>query len=94
MSAFFTTDEGFKMWLALLYDRNGRLSAAAPACDQHALGNRYWNEVYPEPVNTRGSETRYANIDDPVLLERLLKMAFRDDIESSEAVEPYLPATS
>jgi hypothetical protein len=78
------------MMLALLYDRDGQLSAAAPACDQQSLGDRYWNEVYPEPVTTRGGETAYINIDNPELVERLLKMDFRDETEAAEAVDAYL----
>ena len=30
------------MYLALLFDEGDQLLAAAPACDQQPLGNRYW----------------------------------------------------
>jgi hypothetical protein len=78
------------MLLALLYQDDRQLSAAAPACDQQALGNRYWIEVYPEKVTLRGSETAYVNIHDPWLVERLLAMDFRDGVEAAEAVDEYL----
>jgi hypothetical protein len=78
------------MLLALLYQGEGRVSAAAPACDQQPLGNRFWREVYPEPVALRGSETAYVDIDDPVLVERLLRMDFRDGSAAAEAVDAYL----
>lgn len=78
------------MLLALLYQGDGNLVAAAPACDQQPLGDRYWSEVYPEQVEVRGSETAYVAVDDPVLLDRLLRMAFRDGITAAKAVDQYL----
>ena len=78
------------MLLALLYQDDGRLAAAAPACDQQPFGDRYWREIHPEVVTLRGSETAYANIDDPTLVDRLLRMDFRDGAEAAEAVDDYL----
>jgi hypothetical protein len=78
------------MILALLYQRDGQLSAAAPACDQQLLGNRYWKEIYPEEVNLRGSETAYVDIEDPELVERLLAREFGDGNEAAAAVDAYL----
>jgi hypothetical protein len=81
---------GWEMLLALLYEHDGQLTAAAPACDQQPLGNRYWEEVYPEKVNTLDSEIAYVAIDDRSLVERLLTMDFRDGAEAAEAVDAYL----
>jgi len=78
------------MLLALLYDDSGRLAAAAPACDQQPFGNRYWREVYPQPVRLRGSETAYLNIDDPWLVDRLLRMDFADGVAAAAVVDEYL----
>ncbi len=78
------------MLLALLYEDDGRLTAAAPACDQQPLGNRYWLEIHPEKVNVRHSETAYVNIDDPWLVERLLNMDFADGADAAEAVDAHL----
>ncbi len=78
------------MLLALLYQDDGTLSAAAPACDQQPLGDRYWRELYPERVRLRGSETAYVDIDDAELVDRLMHMHFRDGVEAAEAVDRYL----
>lgn len=78
------------MLLALLYQDDGTLTAAAPACDQQPLGDRYWREVYPESVRLRGSETAYVNIDDAWLVDRLLRRDFRDGAEAADAVDAYL----
>lgn len=79
------------MLLALLYDDTGKLVAAAPACDQQPLGNRYWRDVYPGTVHLVGSETAYAEIDDRALVERLLRMQFTEgDTEATEIVDEYL----
>jgi hypothetical protein len=78
------------MLLALLYDDSGRLAAAAPACDQQPLGDRYWREVCAERVSLRGSETAYVNIDDPWLVDRLLRMDFAYDTSPTDAVDEYL----
>jgi hypothetical protein len=78
------------MLLALLYRDDGKLTAAAPACDQEPLGNRYWSEVAPEKARLRGSETAYVEIQDADLVDRLLRMDFRDEGEAAEAVDQYL----
>jgi hypothetical protein len=76
--------------LALLYENDGELSAAAPACDQQSLGDRYWLEIYPEKVRVRDRETAYVNIDNSWLVEKLLKMDFTDEIEAAAVVDTYL----
>jgi hypothetical protein len=78
------------MLLALLYEHDGKLSAAAPACDQQPFGDRYWREVYPQTVRLQESETAYVNIDDPSLAGRLLRMDFQDGVEAAQAVDNYL----
>jgi hypothetical protein len=78
------------MLLALLYEQDGRLSAAAPACDQQPIGNRYWWDVCAQAVNAERNETAYLNIDDRSFVDRLLRMDFRDGVEAAEAVDSYL----
>jgi hypothetical protein len=78
------------MLLALLYQADGQLAAAAPACDQQPLGNRYWLEVCPEPVHLRDSETAYVEIADADLVHDLLRMNFRDGAEAAAVVDNYL----
>jgi hypothetical protein len=78
------------MLLALLYKHDGELSAAAMACDQEPLGDRFWKEVHPETKSLRGSATAYVNIDDPELAARLLRMEFQDGVEAAKAVDEYL----
>ncbi len=82
------------MLLALLYQADGQLAAAAPACDQQPLGNRYWGEACPEAVNLRDSETAYVEIADGLLVRRLLEMDFWDGFEAAAAVDAYLGLTS
>src|SRR5262245_48342741 len=82
--------KGVEMLLAILYDDDGKVMASAPACDQQPLGNRYWEEIHPEQLNVRHSETAHVNIDDRRLVERLLKMDFQDGTEAAEAIDAYL----
>jgi hypothetical protein len=78
------------MLVALLYQDDGTLTAAAPACDQEPLGDRYWREVLPDAVRVRGSETAYVDIDDTALLNRLVRMDFPNGREAAKAVDEYL----
>jgi hypothetical protein len=78
------------MLLALLYEHDGKLSAAAPACDQQPFGDWYWREVYPQTVRLQESETAYVNIDDPSFVDRLLRTDFQDGVAAAEAVDSYL----
>jgi hypothetical protein len=78
------------MLLALLYDHEDKLSAAAPACDQQPLGDRFWREVCPVTVGLLGSDTAYVDIDDTSLVDRLLRMEFQDGVEAAKAVDNYL----
>jgi hypothetical protein len=78
------------MLLALLYEQDGRLVAAAPACDVQPLGDRYWNEIYPGAVRLEGSETAYVTIADPWLVTWLLRMDFRDGFDATSAVDELL----
>lgn len=78
------------MLLALLYQRDGGLAAAAPACDQQPLGSRYWRDVYPDAVDARDGETAYVDVTDETLVERLLNMEFRDGREAAAVVDDYL----
>ena len=81
------------MLLALLYEHDGVLSAAAPACDQQPVGDQYWREISPQSVRVQGSETAYVDIDDDSLVDRLLRMDFQDGVEAAEAVDRYLGLT-
>ena len=63
------------MYLALLFDEGDQLLAAAPACDQQPLGNRYWREVYPQSISGAWGETAIIDIGDRSLSELLLSLA-------------------
>ncbi len=63
------------MIVALLFDENDRLIAAAPACDWQPLGDRYWREVYPQPLTTAGTETAAIEIKPGEMLDCLLSLA-------------------
>jgi hypothetical protein len=78
------------MLMALLYRDDGRLLAAAPACDQQPFGDGYWEEVCSEYPSAGTGETAYVEISDPDLVNRLLGMDFSDDLEAAEAVDAYL----
>jgi hypothetical protein len=85
---------GRTMLLALLYTEEGWLAGAAFACDVLALGRRYWREAHPEPVGavaeTDTAELACVDIDDELLVARLLAMDFSDGREAAAAVDRYL----
>jgi hypothetical protein len=78
------------MLLALLYAREGELTAAAPACDQQPYGDRYWKEIHPTAEVTDHAETAYVEINDADLALKLLRNEFEDERDAAEAVDAYL----
>jgi hypothetical protein len=64
------------MLMALLYDGE-QLMGAAPASEQQPEGERYWREIYPMALDYRpGWETAYVEIRDPILVGRLMVLAY------------------
>ncbi len=59
------------MFMALLFDEQDQLIAAAPACDQLALGDRYWSEVYPQEVSGVYGQTAVLDIQSTELVQLL-----------------------
>ncbi len=69
------------MLLAVLFDASEEIIGIAPACDQHPLGERYWNDIYPAQISFHaGSQTAYVEVNDQYLLQRI-SLAPYDDAE-------------
>lgn len=82
------------MLMALLYQDQDQLIAAALACDYYALGNRYWQEVSNQGISYQPDmEIAVVQIEDQELAERLLAMDFTDANEAAHAVDAYLGLT-
>ncbi|MDB2687376.1 hypothetical protein N9Y42_09215 [Mariniblastus sp.] len=72
------------MLFALLYNHQDQVLAAAPACDQLALGDQFWLDCHG--VDVRPADifaTAYREIRDPSLQQRLLKLGVDESILSS-----------
>lgn len=70
------------MLMALLYNQEDTIIAAAPACDQIPMGERYWNDVHPFQLS--GSElfeTAYMNVVHPALRRQLMSLGLDDSID-------------
>jgi len=81
--------------LALLFEDQDNLSAAAHACDQQPHGDRYWAELHPHDIRFRsGMETAHACVEDKELVDRLLRMEFSDGFEAAETLDNYLASNS
>ena len=81
----------FKMLLALLYCDDDRIAAAAMACDQVPLGDRYWNEIFPGEIQ-RGDmfETAYVTVANADLRERLLKIGIDVQYDGRELAQELI----
>ncbi|MCC6508023.1 MAG: hypothetical protein IT423_02880 [Pirellulaceae bacterium] len=67
------------MYLALLFDEQDQLLAAAPGCDQQPLGPSYWREIYPQPLPSRIGETAVIDVTAVDLAELLLGLAYNPE---------------
>ena len=73
------------MLFALLYDSNDLISAAAMACDQQPLGNRYWYECHLAELDSSESyQTAYMSIVDPFLQMQLLMLGIDQEVDRAE----------
>lgn len=63
------------MYLSLLFDKSDRLVAAAPACDQEPLGDRYWHEVHPHSLDLKNLQLAIVDVKNGELVEMLLGLA-------------------
>ena len=72
------------MLFALLYDHSDRVIAAAPACDQISMGDRYWLECHPATISaTDVFATAYREIRDRDLQKRLLDLGIDDQVHAA-----------
>lgn len=82
------------MLMAILYCDPDRIAAAAFACDQMAMGDSYWKDVFPGEI-TQGSvyETAYVTIHNRELGYKLLNLGMDDRFNGRElATEVSLAA--
>ena len=71
------------MLMALLYSQFGRIIAAAPACDQVPLGDKYWLDCHEADLTSEDFfETAYVFVADPSLQTSLLRLGIEDSIDS------------
>lgn len=63
------------MYLSLLFDQSDRLVAAAPACDQQPLGNGYWRNVHPQPLDLKNLQIAVVDVKNEDLVQMLLSLA-------------------
>jgi hypothetical protein len=76
------------MLLALLYCEPDRIAAAALACDQLPIGDKYWNQIHAGEIQG-GSifETAYVEVNDRRLRERLLQIGIESNIDGQQLAE-------
>ena len=74
--------------MAILYCDDDRIAAAAPACDQLPLGNRYWEEVFAGRI-VRGDmfETAYVSVVQKELRERLMQIGIDQAVDGTELAQ-------
>lgn len=76
------------MLMAILY-RDEQVLAAALACDQHALGSEYWNDIHHVNIPDGAFEfdidgvyeTAFVSVVNSQLRQRLLKASVDDSID-------------
>lgn len=73
------------MLMAILYCEPDRIAAAAFACDQMAMGDDYWNEVFPGEIEA-GSifETAYVTVNNRELCYKLLNLGIDELRDGTE----------
>ena len=61
------------MLMALLYGEDDQIAAAAPACDQIPLGDRYWSDIHAGELKSGNVyQTAYVTVANASLREKLL----------------------
>lgn len=88
------------MLMALLYNENGSVAAAAPACDQAPYGDMYWTDIFAGEIPVGPPfETAYITVSNADVRRRLLLLGFDEDVcgfDLAETIESnsrpsYLP---
>lgn len=81
-----------QMLIALAYSDDGGVIGAAPACDYHAIGPRYWQDIGGLffPPTYGAIETATVEIRDSQCERRLLNGLFQTPAEAADAVDLYL----
>lgn len=76
------------MLMAILYCEPDRIAAAAFACDQMALGNEYWTDVFPGEIE-KGSifETAYVTVNNHKLCFQLLNLGIDEQVDGKKLAE-------
>lgn len=69
------------MLFALLYDPQDEIIAAAPACDQLALGDEYWFDCQGVEIDIQHCQTAYVKIADLALQDQLLAISADDELD-------------
>jgi hypothetical protein len=79
------------MLMALLYCDEDRIAAAAPACDQIPLGNRYWTEIYLGQIELGSMfETAYVTVANPKMRKKLLALGIENEIDGRQLAEELI----
>ena len=74
--------EHARMLFALLYDSQDKIVAAAMACDQQPVGDRYWDEYHLVKLAPKASyQTAYVTVTDPFLQSQLLKLGIDETVD-------------
>lgn len=73
------------MLLAVLYCEPDQVAAAAFACDQQPIGDRYWSDFFPGEL-AQGSirETAHVTVNDYQLCYQLLNVGIDDQIDGRQ----------
>ena len=73
------------MLMALLFNADDQITAAAPACDQVPYGDRYWFEYHAAQVDPGETlRTAYMMIADPDLQSRLLMAGIDEAVDGRD----------
>lgn len=82
------------MLMALLFNSDDQIAAAAPACDQVPYGDRYWFEYHEANVDSGETlRTAYIMIADPDLQARLMMAGIDETIDGqvlAQAIESQI----
>lgn len=73
------------MLVALLYNHDNQVIAAAPACDQIVMGDQFWIDMHESSLcAAEAFETAYATISNPKLQEQLMLLGIDQAIDGAE----------
>ncbi len=72
------------MLLAILFDDDDQVVAAAPACDQTAVGNEYWEEIHPVALKSNSYDIAYVEVSDLALRHNLLRVGMDETVSGRD----------